>query len=108
MATLQIPVRVTPAANTMTVALEGLYYKLSFRFNARANHWYMSIKHNDVVVVSGIKVVSSEDLLSQLAHMQVDSRLPPGTFIVRDVSGADRDPDQDNFGDEVVLLYEET
>ena len=107
MATVRIPTRLIPGAYTMTVELDGLYYQLSFHFNSRENHWYIGVARNNVSVLFGVKVVHSDDLFSQFAHMQVDERLPPGTFQVLDVTGVDRDPVIDNFGDDVVMLYVE-
>lgn len=107
MATLQSPVGVTPVAYTMTLELDGLYYDLTFRFNARDEHWFVDISHNSVSVLFGIKMVHSDDLFAQFSHLQVDNSLPPGTFLMRDVTGADRDPDDTDLGDDVVMLYTE-
>ena len=107
MATLKIPVRVVPKAYTMTLELDGLYLDLSFRFNARDDHWFVSVGKNGVLLLSGVKVVHSEDLFAQFEHFKADNRLPPGTFRVFDVTGDGRDPDVENFGDGVVMLYVE-
>lgn len=107
MANIKIPARVDPKAYTMRVELDGLFYDLSFRFNARDDHWYMDVSFGDVVSIYGVKVVHSEDLLRQFAHLKVEGRIPPGTMRVFDITGFDRDPDITTFGDDVVLLYEE-
>ena len=107
MAVFRIPVRTTPNAYTMTVELDGLFYDLTFRYNLRDAHWYMNINHNDVVVINGLKIVHSADLLAQFPHFVVDDLLPPGTLEVRDVAGSDRDPDRTTFGDDVFMLYTE-
>lgn len=105
MATLQLPIRTEPPSYIMTLELEGLFYDFSFRFNARDNYWFLSIDFNSVRVLSGIKVVNSINLLSQFDYMKVDSRLPPGTILVNDLKGFQRDPGREDFGDEVVMLY---
>lgn len=107
MATIKLPVRVAPLAYSMRVEMDSLLYDLTFRFNARDDHWFMDLAFDDLPVVQGMKVVHSSDLLSQFAEFQVDGRLPPGQFIVLDVTGAGRDPDKTTFGDDVVMLYTE-
>ena len=107
MATLRIPVTVDPLANSMTVELDSLNYKLSFRFNARDDHWYVDIYFEDIIVLFGVKVVHTDDLFGQFSYMQADERLPPGTFQVLDITGADRDPSKTDFGEDIVLLYVE-
>lgn len=107
MATLKIPVRTDPFAYSMTVELDGLFFDLSFRFNARAGHWYMDVARDDVTSIQGVRIVASEGLLDQYAELVEKETVPIGTVIVRDLAGVDRDPDVATFGDEVVMLYEE-
>ena len=107
MATLQIPVRVDPLNYTMKVEMDGGFYDLGFRFNARDDHWYMDVSFDEALVVSGIKVVHSSDLLGQFAEFAVDGRTPPGQLIILDITNAGRDPSKTNFGNEIVMLYTE-
>ncbi len=107
MATLQLPIRIEPASYIMTVELEGLFYDFSFRFNKRDNHWFMTIDNKSIRILSGIKVVHTEDMLLQFGYFQIDGRLPPGVFLIRDLKGSDRDPGRSNFGDEIIMLYTE-
>ncbi len=108
MAIKRVPVQGGEIAYRILVELDGAFYGLKFRWNGRNNHWYMDIDQNLVPNLEGIKVVNGADLLMQFDHMQVDSRLPFGTFEVFDtVPSTYRDPDQDTFGDTVLLLYHE-
>ena len=108
MAVLRVPTRTDLKAYSMTVEFDGLYYDLTFRFNARDDHWFMDVVHAGARVVTGIKVVEDDDWLKQLVHLEADGRLPPGgTFSVRDTGDEDKDPDDGDFGDRVVLLYTE-
>ena len=107
MAVFKIPVRTTPNAYTMTVELDALFYDLTFRYNLRDAHWFMDIVHDDTAVIRGLKVVHSDDLLAQFPAFIVDERLPPGVLEVRDVTGADRDPDDETLGNDVIMLYTE-
>lgn len=107
MAQLKIPVRSGLKAFTLEVELDGDVYGLSFRWIVRASHWLMDLLKADTVILSGIKVVSSTNFLSQFSYKQVDASIPPGTFQVFDVTGKDRDPDTENFGSGVLFLYTE-
>ncbi len=108
MATLRLPVQNGVDAYRVQTELDSVFYGLKFRWNARDNHWYMDIDQALTPILEGMKVVNGLDLLAQFGHMQVDGRLPPGTFEVFDtVPGTDRDPDTDTFGDTVLLLYVE-
>ena len=108
MATVRVPVQNGPDAYKVRVELDEAFYGLLFRWNARDDHWYVSFDKELTPILQGVKVVHGEDLLAQFGHMQVDGRLPPGTFEVFDTGpSADRDPDQDTFGDTVLLLYHE-
>lgn len=108
MARLRLPMQGGAAAYRVQVELDGAFFGLQLRWNARDNHWYMDIDLTRTAILGGIKLVNSTDLLSQFGHMQVDDRLPPGTFEVFDtVEGQERDPDQDTFADTVLLLYNE-
>lgn len=110
MATYRIPLTVSDNANPyrLTLTFEGVTFTLALRFNLRDDHWYMDVLQGNTVVLSGVKLVNSDDLLGQFAHMKVDSRLPPGTFRVVDVSTSLRhDPDVSTLGDLVQLWYVE-
>lgn len=56
----------------------------------------------------GVPLVAGANLLRQFGYMQVDGRLPPGTFEVRDTANLDRDPTRDNLGTEILLVYNES
>ena len=108
MATFRLPITNGPVAYRVQVELDSAFYGLSFRWNGRDNHWYVDFDQAQTPILQGIKVVNAVDLLSQYGHMQVDGRLPPGTFDIFDtVEGMNRDPDQDTFGDTVLMLYQE-
>ncbi len=109
MAIQRLPVQGGKSAYRIQTELDGEFFSLQFRWNERDDHWYMDIEDQArTPILQGTKVVNAEDLLSQFGHMQVDNRLPPGVFEVFDtVAGALRDPDQDTFGDTVLLLYNE-
>ena len=53
--------------------------------------------------MSHLKVVTDSDLLAQYRYID---ELPPGRLIVFDNAGLCNDPDDSNFGDRIVMLYE--
>jgi len=108
MSTLRFPINTTSRAFTMTVQLEGLSYTLSFRYNARNLHWYMDVDYQGSRVLDQVRIVHSTDFLGQYPELEADDRLPPGTWLVTDATGADRDPDTDTFGKEVTMFYTES
>ena len=108
MALLRIPTQNGLDAYRVQIELDGAFYGLAFRWNARDNHWYMDVDQSLAPTLEGVKLVNSTNLLGQFDYMQVDGRLPPGVFQVFDnVPSSERDPDTTTFGDTVLLLYEE-
>lgn len=108
MAIRRLPILVREEAYSFQVELDNVFYGFTLRFNKRDNHWYMDIDQASVKLIVGIKVVTGDGLLSQFDHMQVDGRLPPGTFDVLDTVGERfNDPDVDSFGDTILFLYNE-
>ena len=106
MATFIIPVQTTTDPFSQQVELDGLLYDLTFLWNARDQHWSITIGRDDVVLVREVKLVHvpDNDLLSQFRRIE---DLPPGQLYISDLDGFDRDPDDTLFGDRVVLLYGE-
>lgn len=100
---LIIPTEFDVPAFRMTVTLDNVVYDLRFVLNKRDGFWRMDIGRDDVSLVRNIKIVLSSDLLK--AHRSI-SELPPGTLSVVDKLGQHTEPNEDNFGDSVVLLYE--
>ena len=88
---------------TEQVDLDGKNYNLRFRFNSRDGKWRLTILFESVVLVRGVSLVETDDLLRQAQHIE---DIPAGTFSVRDLDSQGRDPDGTTFGDRVILLYE--
>jgi hypothetical protein len=106
MAYLLIPVRHDIYAYRMTIILDGADYDILFRMNDRDGFWYTSI-YNTVTgdaILEGVRLVNGTDLLAQYRAM---NGLPAGKFHVGETSGLLIEPDENNIGDEVKLIYEE-
>ncbi len=98
-----IPVQNNIDANNLSVSLSGDIYELAFRFNSNESKWYMDVIKNLNVILSGIKLVSSNDLLAQFKAYDI----PFGRLFIFDKNGLFSDPDGSNFGESVFLRYDD-
>lgn len=98
----EIPIDRNAPDQKFSIDLEGTVYVFRVMWNSRTGRWTLSIfEEDETPIVMGITVVGEFDLLSQYA----DARLPRGTLFTADVTGKNREPTDDNFGDSVLLLY---
>lgn len=104
MAILEIPK--LPSSNyEFRIDLEGSTYNLSLKYNKRENRWYLNIKdEQDNPIVMGIKMVLNTSLVERFQ----DDRLPPGTLFLLNQTDINVDPGLEDFGTEIILLYEES
>lgn len=103
MSIFNIPVQNRTDANRLTVELSGVFYELRFLFNGNESLWYMSLIKNSIEIVSGIKLVSGDNLLSQFRAYDV----PDGRLYIEDQDGKYADPGEFNFGESVFLRYDD-
>ena len=104
MALKRIPVRNDLPAYSMRIELSGEIFALNFRYNQRSTRWIMDILTEDETpILEGVLLRVDVPLLSQY----FDESLPEGDFIVLDRSNLGREPNRDNFGDELELFYNE-
>lgn len=103
MTILNIPVPGTTDAFTESLELDGTIYELKFRWNARDRHWMLDVITGGDLLMAGIKLVISDDLLARDLRPE---GLPPGRLFVADLDNLDRDPEETLFGDRVLLRYE--
>ncbi len=104
MAIVIIPiVSIAPKFN-FQISLESTVLFLKFRFNTRYGVWVMDIKDaENVPIVEGIIIRVGINLLS--SHQ---ARLPlSGQMIAFNFKNTFEDPDRDNFGSDVQLLYDD-
>ena len=90
-----IPTTNTSAWYTETVAIQGVRYTFTFRWNDREQLWFMTIgdsANNDIV--AGVPLHWGRNLLSQYAGLP----LPRGVFVVRDKTQQGVDPGLTSFG----------
>jgi hypothetical protein len=104
MAYIELPVAADIADQSFSVQLEGAVYQVRLRYNTRAGHWALSLA--DAVgsaLLSGMAVRLGVDLLAQF----VDDRFPPGKLFAINWVDANQEPDRDNLGSDVALIYRE-
>jgi len=84
------------------IALDGVPYILSFKWNGRGGYWSMSISSVDgVEILSSIKLVPDYELISQY----VAADIPPGMIVVHDSSGNKDMIGRDDVNVRAILAY---
>lgn len=96
---IQIPIRPYPFQR-ITITLSRRSYDLEFFWNARDGAMHMSIFRDDVILISGLKMVIDWPLTRYYAITEA----PPGEFYLVDTDGKGR-PALEDFGDRVLLVY---
>lgn len=99
-----IPVPKTTDAFTQQVGLSGSVYDLTILWNSRDHHWSISIGRNGLVMIAGLRLIISGDLLEYARRI---GGLPAGKLMIVDLDGLDRDPEETLFGNRVVLMYDD-
>jgi hypothetical protein len=86
------------------VDLEGSTYVVELRWNVRAAAWFLSLfDAARAPIAVGRKVALGADLRGRSA----DGRLPSGTLLALDTSGAGLDAAEGDLGARVLLAYVE-
>ena len=97
-----IPINSEDAAWVQSVQLEGRSYQMRFYYVDRTSSWYGSIRTAEGdPIISGQRLTASWHLWANIP----DTRLPPGVFLVEDLSGQDLSPGRDDLGTRVELWY---
>ena len=83
------------------VELDGVSYGLEFRWNARAESWFMAIYDGeDTLLLPSVRVV-----LGVLLARRFRAAGVPGDFVAVDTTGRQEDAGLRDFGTRVLLLY---
>ena len=99
---IPVPTEVIPFHEQ--VELNGSLYLLKFQYQFRSGFWLLTITKAGVVLLASVKLVNTLDLLAQYRHIE---DLPQGKIIISDQNLQQADPDATNFGDNVLLMYED-
>lgn len=105
MAIRTLPVVAGIPALIFKVDLDGRPFKFEFTFNDRAGLWNMTIFNDaDEVLLAG-KALHVKQLLLEL-H-QYNQALPQGNLFMLNLANENVNPTLENFGSDVLLLYED-
>lgn len=105
MAFFTIPIPAETIPFDQQVELDGVSFLLKFRYYYRDGFWRLTIVKGGTVILTNIKLINTLDLLGQYRHLE---DLPAGTIIISDQNFMDSDPNDTNFGDSILLMYEDT
>lgn len=82
--------------------LDGLLYRLFFKWNVRAGAWFIDFGNtNNVAQVRNIKVNLAIDKLAPYKYKDV----PQGILSIVDSTGQGKEPTLDDFGSRVQIIY---
>lgn len=104
MATRRIPIRADLLAFTFNIVLDDVSVIFNFRWNSRMERWIMDLLDpaSDPILM-GIPVLEDTSMIDRY----IDDRIPPGILLALDTTKSGNQPDLDNFGEDVILQYEE-
>ncbi len=100
--TSEIPIRADLSSQTLSVSLDGVLYELGLHWNERAQSWSLDLFTIDgAPLLLGVRLVPAWNLLWR----GTDTRLPPGSLVLHDRTGANAAPGPDDLGVRHTLLY---
>ncbi len=101
---IELPVTADTLHQSFSVQLDGALYRIRLRYNMRAGCRALDLADATATpLLSGIAVRLGVDLLAQYS----DDRFPPGKLFAMNWVDEYREPDRDNLGRDVFLVYEE-
>lgn len=104
MAFIELPIAADTPDQSFSMVLDGAVYHLRLRLNTRAGFWVLFIAAADATpLLSGIAIRLGVDLLAPYA----DDPFPAGRLFAINFVDAYAEPDRDNFGRDVSLIFEE-
>ena len=104
MTTRIIPTEPTLQAYSVSTELNAATYGIDIRFNRRDNKPRMSISNGGAPQVSGVPVSTELDLLTLHTY---NPNVPQGVMRAADTDQLFTEPTPENFGQTVLLVYDE-
>jgi len=105
MAILQFPTIRDLAHYTFELSLDGVVFRLKFKYNSREEAWYFNVSDaNNVILRAGLKVVNEWDLLRLWAAR---TGRPLGEIVTVNLGDVPAPPTLNQLGEDVVLTYNE-
>lgn len=104
MAMWKLPIKFASPDFSFQIELDNVVYGFRFIYNARTDRYSMEIQDQaGNALVSGVAVVSNWKPLARFKN----PALPPGELFTMDVTGMNNEPNAVNFGDTILLCYNE-
>lgn len=104
MGLFKIPVKFGSPDFSFQIDLDKTIYGFHFLYNERTDRFSMEIQDQaGNAIVSGVAVVTNWQPLSRFK----DPALPKGLLFTMDSTGGNNEPNSVNFGDTVLLCYQE-
>lgn len=104
MALIKIPARSDLPSYKFRIALDGVTYVLKFRYNGRADRWFMDIlTEAELPLRYGIKLLTETNIFPILKK----ENLPQGDFIIFHETGEQINATRLLLGEEVSVFYNE-
>ncbi len=95
-----------PQAQQMQITLGAVAYNLVLRWNVPNNSWMMDILDDSGnQVLSGIPLVTGEDLISQFAYLEIGGSIGAGELQVQTTSDTFAVPTYANLGTDGNLYW---
>lgn len=102
MAYIELPIDNT-ADQSFTTTLDGAVYRIHLRYNTRGGFWAIDILDaSDTPLILGLAIRLGIDLLAQYTE-----DIPPGQLFAINYADQYTEPNRDNFGTDVMLVYME-
>lgn len=98
----RIPTSTTLANYEFIIELDGVEFKMRFKYNSREDAWFFNILDtNDVMLRAGLKVVNEWTLL----RLWAEANRPRGELIAVNQGNVPAPPTLNQLGAEVLLTY---
>lgn len=105
MAVLALPANADRFHYRLRIDLDGTFFRFRVRFCQPMESWVIDLLDDgEAPIVTGLRVCLSSDLLAPYRHL---AGVPIGRLGCVDTQGKDAEPDRDNFGTRVLLVYVE-
>lgn len=102
MAVTEIPTTTLFPNYVVEVDLDGVFFKLAFKFNERDDAWFLDILDPaDTPLRNGLKIVNEWDIL----RLWQEATRPDGTMITVNEGDIVDPPTLNQLGAEVILTY---
>lgn len=99
-----IPIVSKPDLYQLSIRLNGILLKLTYRYNSRNDTWYKDISDiNNNVLLRGIPCLSNIVKMTSVYQVLPNDLL--GDFLYFDISGNNLDVSHDDLGDQIKVYY---